>query len=114
MLWPLQNCTVQFPFSDTLALCVTLGKFLSLSGPTLLFLEDGWTPTSQLLVKIVWTVAPCVLSSRLVINVSFPSSMSLESKGHLIQDKDYRFTSNGQPLIVCKLGSYKIKKGLEN
>ena len=73
VLWPLQNCTVQFPFSDTLALCVTLGKFLSLSGPTLLFLEDGWTPTSQLLVKIVWTVAPCVLSSRLVINVSFPS-----------------------------------------
>ena len=61
VLWPLQNCTVQFPFSDTLALCVTLGKFLSLSGPTLLFLEDGWTPTSQLLVKIVWTVAPCVL-----------------------------------------------------
>ena len=49
-----------------------------------------------------------------LINVSFPSSMSLESKGHLIQDKDYRFTSNGQPLIVCKLGSYKIKKGLEN
>ena len=73
MLWPLQNRTVQFPFSDTLALCVTLEKFLSLSRPTFLFLEDMWTPTSQLLVKIVWTVPPCVLSSRLVINVSFPS-----------------------------------------
>ena len=67
MLWPLQNRTVQFPFSDTLALCVTLEKFLSLSRPTFLFLEDMWTP------KIVWTVPPCVLSSRLVINVSFPS-----------------------------------------
>ena len=67
MLWPLQNRTVQFPFSDTLVLCVTLEKFLSLSRPTFLFLEDMWTP------KIVWTVPPCVLSSRLVINVSFPS-----------------------------------------
>jgi len=54
-----------------------------------------------------------VRSSEL-INVSFPSYMSLESKGHLLQDKDYRFISNGQPLIVCKLGSYKIKKGSEN
>lgn len=49
-----------------------------------------------------------------LINVRFPSSVSLESKGHLIQEEDYRFISNGQPLIVCKLGSYKIKKGSEN
>ena len=73
MLWPLQNCAVQFLFSDTLALCVTLEKFLSLSGPKFLFLEDGWMPTSQLLVKTVWKVAPCVLNSRFVTNVSFPS-----------------------------------------
>lgn len=49
-----------------------------------------------------------------LINVSFPSSMLLENKGYLIQDKDYGFISNGQPLIVCEQGSYKIKKGSEN
>lgn len=49
-----------------------------------------------------------------LINVSFPSSMSLENNGHLTQDKDCRFISNGQPLIVCELGSCKTKKGSEN
>lgn len=71
-LWLLRDHTAQFPFSSTLALCVTLGKFLSLSEPKFLLLQYGRRHTSQLLVKIIRKVASCVLSSRLVTNVSFP------------------------------------------
>lgn len=43
--WLLQNHIASSRLSSTLACCVTLSKFLSLSGPEFPLLEDGWRYT---------------------------------------------------------------------